>query len=140
MELTIDVQGVPCRFRLLTNTDSYAVVADVIDSAVKACGKLWVPAPEHEVDPGGVADKATFEGEVYLDAGRLVSSLIRAGYDAGMALDLVGAGDEGASAGNPAMVLSQEQLGPRRVQLQLLEDGVEVFKGRHDDFLGWAAG
>lgn len=136
--MMIDVQGLPCQFRLRIAANSHETLAELVDRAIKSCQALWVPATQHALSPGGVADKADFEGEVFLDAGSLTSALIRAGSNDGLEVTLAGAGEHGAPAGDPRLVLSQQQLRPRSVEVRLVDGGLEIFKGRHDDFLGWA--
>lgn len=134
--MTIDIHGHPNIFRVFGWLDGSRDAALVIDNAVKQCKELWRPVEEHAVDPGGVADEAEFEPEETLDAGSFTSSLIRAASDAGYTLDLAGQGGVEQGREDTHLILSQHDLNPRTLKVQMIEGEIETFRGRHVDFLG----
>lgn len=138
--MTIDIHGRPNVFRVFGWLDSSHDAALVIDSAVKQCKEIWRPAADHAVDVGGVADEVEFEPEETLDAGSLASSLIRAASDAGYSLDIVGQGGVEQGREETHLILSQHDLNPRTLQVQMIEGAIETFRGRHIDFLGQVKG
>ncbi|MBK1696188.1 hypothetical protein [Rhodovibrio salinarum] len=135
---TIDIHGRHDTHRLSGEIDGSQNLAFMIDAAVKACRDLWHPVEAHKVDHGARADEADFEPDSWMNAGLLTATLVRTAAENGFTLDLIGADEPDADVPEAHVVLVQDELKPRTVDVQLEESGVQRFHGRVTDFVGWA--
>ncbi|MBK1668425.1 hypothetical protein CKO28_10300 [Rhodovibrio sodomensis] len=63
---------------------------------------------------------------------------MRAAAEHGVRLDLIGADEPDADAPEAHVVVTQDDVRPRTVDVELAESGVQRFRGRAADFVGWA--
>lgn len=134
----IDIHGRHDIHRLSGELDGAHSLALTVDAAVKACQELWHPQDSHAVTQGARADQADFEPETWLNAGYLAASLVRTAADNGVTLDLIGADEPEARAPERHVVLIQDEIEPRTLDVRLVDSGVQRFHGRLTEFIGWA--
>lgn len=135
---TIDIHGRHDTHRLIGEIGGPHNLALMIDSAIKGCRDLWHPIEAHTLDHGARAGDADFEPETWLNAGFLATSLVRTAAENGVTLDLIGADEPDPDDPDAHVVLIQNDVQPRMVDVELQESGVQRFQGRAADFVGWA--
>ena len=137
-DTTIDIHGRHDTHRLSGEIGRTHNLALIIDAAVKACRDLWHPIEAHMVDHGARAGDADFEPDAWLNAGFLATTLVRTAAENGVKLDLIGADEPDSDDPEAHVVLSQDSVQPRTVEVALERAGAQQFQGRAADFVGWA--
>jgi hypothetical protein len=135
---TIDIHGRHDTHRLSGEIGGTHSLALMIDAAVKACRELWHPIDAHMVDHGARAGDADFEPDAWLNAGFLATTLVRTAAENGVTLDLIGADEPDSDMPDARVVLCQDAVQPRTVEVALERSGAQQFQGRAADFVGWA--
>ncbi len=134
--ISIDIYGWPAPFRLCGAVETPHRLAEVIDHAVKRSGTLWRSASSHDMEERALDDASADEPEAWLDSGCLTSNLIRAAAESGYALDLVGLRNGDSGRQETHLIISQQDLYPHGLKVQLVEGDFETFRGRQEDFIG----
>jgi len=68
----------------------------------------------------------------------LATTLVRTAADNGVKLDLIGADEPDSDDPGADVVLCQDAVQPRTVEVALEHAGAQQFQGRAADFVGWA--